>query len=158
VVLWSEFLATQRICIVLPVRYELNLYMLCRSRPPLWSSGQSSWLQILRPRIPFPALPHLPRSSGSGTRSTQHRKYNRGAIWNKKNSGSGLEIREYGRRDPSCRPRGNLYPQNFALTSPTSCSRSVGSSLADSGHGVICTLIHKYKSPLNEKFRFQNIS
>jgi hypothetical protein len=37
------FLATQRRCIVLPVRYELNLYMLCR-RPPLWSSGQSSWL------------------------------------------------------------------------------------------------------------------
>jgi hypothetical protein len=28
---------------VLPVRYELNLYMLCRrSRPPLWSSGHSS--------------------------------------------------------------------------------------------------------------------
>jgi hypothetical protein len=27
-----------------PVRYELNLYMVCR-RPPLWSSGQSSWLQ-----------------------------------------------------------------------------------------------------------------
>jgi hypothetical protein len=26
---------------VIPVRYELNLYMLC-SRPPLWSSGQSS--------------------------------------------------------------------------------------------------------------------
>jgi hypothetical protein len=26
--LWSEFLATQRRCIVIPVRYELNLYML----------------------------------------------------------------------------------------------------------------------------------
>jgi hypothetical protein len=32
VVEWSEFLATQRRCIVLPVRYELNLYMLCRRK------------------------------------------------------------------------------------------------------------------------------
>jgi hypothetical protein len=30
VVLRSEFMATERRCIVLPVRYELNLYMLCR--------------------------------------------------------------------------------------------------------------------------------
>jgi hypothetical protein len=35
---------------VFPVRYELNLYMLCRRKwLPLWSSGQSSWLQIRRP-------------------------------------------------------------------------------------------------------------
>jgi hypothetical protein len=27
---WSEFLATERRCIVFPVRYELNLCMLCR--------------------------------------------------------------------------------------------------------------------------------
>jgi hypothetical protein len=27
VVLWSEFLATELRCIVLPVRYELNLYV-----------------------------------------------------------------------------------------------------------------------------------
>jgi hypothetical protein len=31
-VLWSEFLATQRRCIVFPARYELNLYMLCRRK------------------------------------------------------------------------------------------------------------------------------
>jgi hypothetical protein len=31
---------------VFPVRYKLNFYMLGReSRSPLWSSGQSSWLQ-----------------------------------------------------------------------------------------------------------------
>jgi hypothetical protein len=29
---WSEFLATQRSCIVLPVRYELNLYKSCRRK------------------------------------------------------------------------------------------------------------------------------
>jgi ABC-type phosphonate transport system ATPase subunit len=26
-------------------------------RPPLWSSGQSSWLQIQRSRVRFPTLP-----------------------------------------------------------------------------------------------------
>jgi hypothetical protein len=40
-------------------------------------------------------------------------------------SGSGLERREYGRRDPSRGPRGTLYPQTLALTSPTSGGRSV---------------------------------
>jgi hypothetical protein len=43
----------------------------------------------------------------------------------KKISGSGLESREYGRRDPSRWPRGT-YPQKLALTSPTSGGRSVG--------------------------------
>jgi hypothetical protein len=38
---------------------------------------------------------------------------------------SGLEIQEYGRRDPSHWPCGTLYPQNLAITSPTS-GRSVG--------------------------------
>jgi hypothetical protein len=37
-VLWSEFLATERRCIVLPARYELNLYMLC------------SLIRIIKPR------------------------------------------------------------------------------------------------------------
>jgi hypothetical protein len=32
----------------------------------------------------------------------------------------GLENREYGRRDPSRSPRGTLYPQNLAVTSPSS--------------------------------------
>jgi hypothetical protein len=33
-------------------------------------------------------------------------------------SGSGLESREHGRRDPSRLPRGTLYPQKLALTYP----------------------------------------
>jgi hypothetical protein len=37
-----------------------------------------------------------------------------------------LEIREYSYRDPSRWPRGALYPQKLALTSPTNGSRSVG--------------------------------
>jgi hypothetical protein len=43
----------------------------------------------------------------------------------RKCSGSGVESQEYGSIDPSCWPRGTLYPQKLALT-----------SLADSGHGV----------------------
>jgi hypothetical protein len=44
----------------------------------------------------------------------------------RKTGGSGLEIREYGRRDLPRRPRGTLYPQNFAPTSLTSGDRSIG--------------------------------
>jgi hypothetical protein len=43
----------------------------------------------------------------------------------RKSSGSGLEIREYGRRDPSRCPRDTLYPLSLALSSPTSGGRSV---------------------------------
>jgi hypothetical protein len=45
---------------------DLSIYLI-----PLWLSGQISWLQIR-----FPALPDFPRSSGSGTESTQPREYN----------------------------------------------------------------------------------
>jgi hypothetical protein len=44
----------------------------------------------------------------------------------RKRIGSGLENREYGHREPSRWPRGTLYPQKLALTSPTSGGRSVG--------------------------------
>ena len=43
---------------------------------PLWSSGQSFWLQIQRSRLRFPALPDFLSSSGSGTGSTQPREVN----------------------------------------------------------------------------------
>jgi hypothetical protein len=48
----------------------------------------------------------------------------------RKNSGSVLEIREYGRRDPSRWPRGTFYQQKLALTSPTSGGPSVGKVLS----------------------------
>jgi hypothetical protein len=69
----------------------------------------SSLLQIRRPRVRFPDTTRK-KNNGSGTRSTQPRDYNWGATW-KKLSGSGLESREYGRRDSSRSPRGTLYPQ-----------------------------------------------
>jgi ribosomal protein L37E len=49
-------------------------------RPPLWSSGQSSWLQIRRPG--FDSWHYQKKkSSGSGTGSTQPCEYNWGATW-----------------------------------------------------------------------------
>jgi hypothetical protein len=48
-----------------------------------------------------------------------------------KSSGFGLENREYGCRDPSLRPRGIIYPQKLAPSSPTSGGHSVG---------IVCTL------------------
>jgi hypothetical protein len=44
----------------------------------------------------------------------------------RKSSGSGLEIWEYGRRDPSRWSRGTLCQQTLAQTLPTSGGRSVG--------------------------------
>jgi hypothetical protein len=71
-------------------------------------------------RVRFPALPHSLRSRGSGTGSTQHRVYNRGAtfkktaapVWKAENTAIGIRHADHGA--PSSRY--NL--------------------LADSGHGV----------------------
>jgi hypothetical protein len=41
---------------------------------PLESSGHSSWVQVQRSRVRFPALPDFVSSSGSGTGSTQPRE------------------------------------------------------------------------------------
>jgi hypothetical protein len=51
------------------------MYRIC---PPLWSSGQHSWLQIRSSGFDSPELPDFRRSSGSGTGSTQPRGYTRG--------------------------------------------------------------------------------
>jgi hypothetical protein len=55
-------------------------------------------------------------------------------ILGRNNSGSGLEVREYGRRDSSRWPSGILYPQKVG----TNFADPLGlySSLADWGHGV----------------------
>jgi hypothetical protein len=54
----------------------INIVYYILYTPPLWSSGQSSWLQIQESGFNSPALPDFPRSSGSGTGSTQPREYN----------------------------------------------------------------------------------
>jgi hypothetical protein len=59
-------------------RTLLSVALRC-ARPPLWSSGQSSWLQIRRSG--FDSRHYQKKSSGSGTGSTQPREYNWGATW-----------------------------------------------------------------------------
>jgi hypothetical protein len=87
---------------------------------PLWSSGQSSSVQIQRSQVLSLALPDFQTSSGPGTGFIQPREYNWGATWKK------LENREYGRGDPLRWPHNTLCPQKLAITSPTSGGRSVG--------------------------------
>jgi hypothetical protein len=70
--------------------------------------------------VRFPALPDFLINSVSGAVCTIEE------LLGRKSSDSGLESREYGRRDPSRLPRGSLYPQNLILTSPISGGRSVG--------------------------------
>jgi hypothetical protein len=116
--------------------------------PPLWFSGQTSWLQIQRSGFDsrcyqilweVVGLEQGPLSLVSTIEELLERK----------SSGSGLESQEYSRRDPSRWPRSALYPQRLALTSLTSGGHSVGiSSLADSGHGV------SYISPLMSETKF----
>jgi hypothetical protein len=62
----------------------------------------------------------------------------------RKRRGSGLEIREYGHRDPLRWPRDTLYPQNIG-TNFADKQRTLGrySSLVDKGHGM-CLYIYIY--------------
>jgi hypothetical protein len=93
--------------------------------PPLWSSGQSFWLQIQRPGFGsrpkqiFWEVVGLERGAISLVSTIE-------GLRERKGSGSCLESREYGCREPSHWPRGTVYPQKLALTSLTSGGRSVG--------------------------------
>jgi hypothetical protein len=50
------------------------LLLVCALGRPLWSSGQSSWLEIRKPG--FDSRHYQKKSCGSGTGSTQPREYN----------------------------------------------------------------------------------
>jgi hypothetical protein len=101
-----------------------NVLLYCHG-PPLWSSSQSTWLQTQRSWFDsrryqiFWEVMGLERGSLSLMSTTEE-------LLLRKSSSFGLEIREYGRRNPSRWPRGTLYPQKFALTSPTGVCRSAG--------------------------------
>jgi hypothetical protein len=111
------------------MRRDMNIYQFqtgfLSARPPLWSSGQNSWLQIQRSGFHsrryqiFWEIASLERGLLSLVGTTEE-------LLERKSSGYCLEIRECGRRDPSRWPRGSLCPQKLALTSRTSGGRSVG--------------------------------
>jgi hypothetical protein len=75
-------------------------------------------------RVRFPLLPDFLRNSESGTVSLSLVSTTE-ELPGRKSSGSGLQIREYGRRDPSRWSRCTLFTQTLALTSPTKAGRSV---------------------------------
>jgi hypothetical protein len=93
--------------------------------PPLWSSGQSSWLQIQRSGFDsrlyqtFRQVVGLERGPLSLVSTIEE-------LLERNSGGWGLESGEYGRRDPPRWPRGTIYPQMLTLTSPTSGGCSVG--------------------------------
>jgi hypothetical protein len=67
--------------------------------PPLWSTGQSSWLLIQRSLFRFPALRDFLSSSGSGMGSTYPRDDKWGATW--KRSLRSRKLRLIAMGDPS---------------------------------------------------------
>jgi hypothetical protein len=107
---------------------------LCQSRPPLWSSHQSSWLQIERSGFDFWhyhifwEVVGLVRDPFSLVSTIEE-------LYGRNSSGSCLESREYGRRDPLRWPRDTLYQQRVDADFADK-QRSLGrySSLVDSGH------------------------
>jgi hypothetical protein len=91
----------------------------------LWSSGQSSWLQIQRSGLDslryqiFWEVVGLERGPLSLVSTIME-------LLGRKSSGFGLESRGYGQSDPSRWPGYTLYPQKLTPTSPTICSSSAG--------------------------------
>jgi hypothetical protein len=85
----------------------IYIYYVEESGPPLWSSGQSSWVQFQRLGLYsrlyqiFWQVVGLERGPLSLVSSTE-------GLLERNNSGFGLEIREYGRRDPPHWLRGIL--------------------------------------------------
>jgi hypothetical protein len=85
-------------CVSCEVRTEFICYVE-GSRPPLWSSGQSSWLQIQRTGFDCRSYQIFLEVVGQ-ERGPLSLVSTIEELLERKRSGSGLEIRDYGRGDP----------------------------------------------------------
>jgi hypothetical protein len=118
----------------------------------MWSSGQNSWLHIQRSGFNsrhyqiFWEVVGLERGPHSLVSTIEE-------LLERKISGSGLDSREYGRRDPSLWPRGTLYEQTLALTSPSSGGHSVGIVRSRTQATEFITL--KVLTDLSENLKFR---
>jgi hypothetical protein len=94
----------------LPHSRLLLLFKYFIMSPPLWSSGQSSWLQIQRSG--FDSWCYQIFWEVVGLEQGPPRLVNTiEELLGRTSSGFGLENREYGRRDPLHWPCFTLYPQ-----------------------------------------------
>jgi hypothetical protein len=122
-------------------------------RRPLWSSGQSSWLQIQMSGFDsqryhiFWGVVDLERGPLSLLRIVE------GLFQG--NGGSGLETDIIGCEDSLRWPRDALYPLKLALISPKSGGRSVGTvRLWTTRHGVCCLCLYYIRHcPLKHEAR-----
>jgi hypothetical protein len=112
-------------CIIEKIIYFVIIKLVRALTSPLWSSGQSFWLQIQKSWVRFPALPDFLRSSGAGNGSTQPREDNWGATWKKKVAAPVYETRltTVGIR---CADHATPSIRKIGTTSPTSGGRLVG--------------------------------
>jgi hypothetical protein len=92
--------------------------------PPLWSSGQSSWLQIQRFGF-YSRRYHIFWEVVGLARGPLSLVSKIEELLRRESSCAGLEKREYGRRDPRADNTTFLYKQNLLLTSSTIGGRSV---------------------------------
>jgi hypothetical protein len=94
--------------------------------PPLWPNGHSSWLKIQRSGFNSRHY-HIFCEAVGLKRGPLSLVSTIDKLLGRKNSCFGLEIREYGSRDPSRWPRGTpISIKKLALTSPTSGGLSAG--------------------------------